>query len=521
MCKVLIVDDEHYIRERLQNIIPWHEYGMNVAGLAEDGADGLAKIAALRPDIVISDIRMPDMNGLDMIRRALERSPETRFVVLSAYGEFEFAKQAIQLGVSDYLLKPTQPSELLDVLTKLVDRINQEKRKQRADTLADSYGQAITAQYIHELALGQHPGYGWEEEYANVGLGWLLQGSLRLLLVTMNRSGSGLPDNPESVRTMQFAVQNVMYETLSGQEAMCPVRIAAGRWLIAAGGSLSEPAAFDFARELHENIRRYTKQRVMLLVSEPIGGVLEMSGAFWEMEKAAETIATSESEPVLAMSRLREAEGWISWSQPAHELIRWVLEGDAEKINRWIGELTPSFLAWDLEAARQWCYEWLTSLRELTKHRGNDDGGGEAEGGGLRMQIASQPRQKELLRFFGREVHRCLKTCRFEGPHPLIRAAMDIIKRDYGHDIQLAAIAEDLGLSPVYLSEFFKKETGVTFRHYLLQVRMNEAARLLKDPRLKVYEVADVVGYRKVEHFVKLFKKEFGMTPSEYRGALV
>ena len=85
----------------------------------------------------------------------------------------------------------------------------------------------------------------------------------------------------------------------------------------------------------------------------------------------------------------------------------------------------------------------------------------------------------------------------------------------------MTTIAEELGLSPVYLSELFKQQTGITFRTHLLQARMGAAVRLLKDPTLKVYEVSYQVGYNKVEHFVKLFKKEYGMTPSEYRGALV
>ncbi|UUZ84624.1 AraC family transcriptional regulator [Paenibacillus sp. P26] len=104
------------------------------------------------------------------------------------------------------------------------------------------------------------------------------------------------------------------------------------------------------------------------------------------------------------------------------------------------------------------------------------------------------------------------------GPHQLIKKAMEFIEKNFDQDIHLATVAEELCLSPVYLSEFFKNQTGVTFRSYLLQVRMAEAVRSLKDPTVKVYEVAYRVGYGKVEHFVKLFKRQYGMTPSEYRG---
>ncbi len=517
MYKVLIVDDEIYIRERLRDIIPWHEYGLEVIGMAEDGEDALSQIGAGKPDIVISDVRMPDMNGLDMIRLALDRYPDTKFVVLSAYGEFEFAKKAIRLGVTDYLLKPTQPAELLEVMMKLVDRINQKKSNHQTDSLADIYGQTISSQYIHELVLGQHPGYGWEEEYANVGLGWLLQGNIRLILVTMNRSD--LQETLEAARMTQFAVQNVMYETISGLDSVCPVRIATGRWLIAAGSMTQDRGIRGLAERLYENILTYTKHRVNLLISEPANSVLDLSGLFWRMEKVADFSARSE-EPIQDMKLFEEGQEWMEWSKPTHELIHWIVEGETDKINQWISQLSPSFLSWDLEAAQRWCFEWLTSLRDFMKNKAI--GGNEAyDEDDMRMQIASQYKQRELLQFFSRDIHRMMKLCHFDGPHPLIKQAIEIIKRDYGHDIQLALIAEDLGLSPVYLSEFFKKETGVTFRHYLLQVRMNEAARLLKDPRLKVYEVADIIGYRKVEHFAKLFKKQFGLTPSEYRGALV
>lgn len=511
MYKVLIVDDEHFIRERLTTMIPWAEYDLEVAGVAEDGASALEQIGRLSPDIVISDIRMPDMTGLEMIAKAAVLGPDIRYIILSAYGEFDYARRAIQLGVTDYLLKPTRPEELLQVLLKQVDVLAQLKLQQQRARRNQYYEESIRSQYIQELILGNHPGYDWQEECAQVGLEWMLQGELRLMLVTLEGQVTIDP-------SAQFAVQNVMHELLQPVEDVCTIRLSFGKWLLTAGGSRSETELLALAQQLHDSIDRFTKKKVHIMISEGGGSPLELSRLFWETEKMMEYMGENPEEPIRFLLPSSRELAYIQWTKPMAELIQWMLAGETEQVVRWQNQLALSFLEWELGAARRWCFEWLTTIREHVQ-----TGGGRVlpDTEDLKMRIAGQHKIKDLLQFFTHELHHLIHQRHGKGAHRLIRVVLERIESQYGGDIQLTTVAEELGISPVYLSELFKQQTGSTFRAHLLQVRMGAAIRLLKDPALKVYEVSYKVGYNKVEHFVKLFKKEYGMTPSEYRGALV
>jgi len=511
MFKAIIVDDEHFIRERLVTMIPWEEYDLEVAGVAEDGAGALELIERISPDIVISDIRMPDMTGLEMIARAKAVRPDVRYIVLSAFGEFEYARRALQLGVTDYLLKPTKPEELLQVLLKQVDYLSRLKVQQQRVRRNQYYEESIRSQYIQALILGDHPGYDWREECAQVGLEWMLKGELRLFLVTLEGQGTG-------DKSAQFAVQNVMYELLSEYEAACATRLSFGKWLTVFGGSSSDEELLGVARRLRDGIDRYTKMKVHIMISEAGQSPLELSRLFWETEKLMEYSGGNAEEPIRFMQPTDREQAYVQWTKAMDELIQGMLEGDAEQVVRWLNQLALSFPEWELEAARRWCFEWLTTIREHVQTGGDsvlpdtDD---------LKMRIAGQSKIKDLLQLFTHEIHHLIQRRHGKGAHRLIRVVLRRIEEQFDQDIQLTLLAENLGISPVYLSELFKQQTGTTFRAHLLRVRMAAAIRLLKDPTLKVYEVSYKVGYSKVEHFVKLFKKEYGMTPSEYRGALV
>ncbi|GGF61202.1 hypothetical protein GCM10010912_03020 [Paenibacillus albidus] len=511
MYKVLIVDDEHFIRERLVTMIPWEEYDLEVAGVAEDGTNALELMAQISPDIVISDIRMPDMTGLEMISRAVLHHPDIRYIILSAYGEFDYARRALQLGVTDYLLKPTRPEELLQVLLKQVDYLVQLKVQRQRVRRNQYYEESIRSQYIQELILGNHPGYDWQEECAHVGLEWMLKGELRLFLVTLE--GHMTID-----KSAQFAVQNVMHELLSAYEDICTIRLSFGKWLLTVGGSRTEEELIALARQLYECIDRFTKKKVHIMISETGQSPLELSRLFWETEKMMEYMGGDTEEPIRFLLPSSRELAYMQWTKSMAELIQWMVKGETEQVVRWLNQLTVSFLEWELGAARRWCFEWLTTIREHVQ-TGGDNVLPDTED--LKMRIAGQNKIKDLLQFFTHEIHHLIHRRHGKGAHRLIRIVLERIDQQYGQDIQLTTVAEELGISPVYLSELFKQQTGITFRTHLLQVRMAAALNLLKDPTLKVYEVSYKVGYNKVEHFVKLFKKEYGMTPSEYRGALV
>jgi len=264
---------------------------------------------------------------------------------------------------------------------------------------------------------------------------------------------------------------------------------------------------------------------VYIMISRQGEGYLELGRLYWEAEKAAEYAGQNPQQSTRYVDDDVHGTDYNFWIQPMKQLIDWIVNGNSEKINHWLRQIESMFLCWNIRTAKRWTFEWLTSLREHFSESSADPKKNSAivfiSNEDLRLQIISHNETEELFQYFVKHIHQFLKQRGENKPNYLVRKTLEIIQNQYHEDIYLSSIAEKLMVSTVYLSELFKKEVSKTFRDYLLQVRMNEAAKLLKDPTIKVYEVSYAVGYNKVEHFVRLFKKHFGMTPTEYRGAII
>jgi two-component system response regulator YesN len=517
--KVLIVDDENFIRERLKGAIPWAEYGMQVVGLAEDGVRALELLEELKPDIIITDIRMPGMTGLEMIMAMQRQKQDVKIIILSGFGEFEYAREAIRLGVTEYLLKPTQPDELLQTLMRIIDELEHSRKSQVQIQHLHNHLDTVRSQAILELLAGNHPGYGWEEEAANVGLSWIAAGRIRLFYISMPHLL--LHQDRKTLEVMQFAIQNVLIETIEGYDSMCLVRISRGKWVLTLGNQLMDKELQEFTRSLFDIVILNTKVSLHITVSELGDHYLECSKLYWEVEKTAEYEGQDTNCPIRFITRADKDMAYDRWLKPMQELMDWIAQGEMQQIYQWQGQMEKAFLNWDLTSARRWCFEWLISLRDhMLPQQAAKEESVEIRHQ-LRAQIMGQYQNKELLQYFNQQLHQIIRLRNGDITHHSIKKAKEIIQHKYDQDIKLSSVAEELGISTVYLSELFRKETNITFREYVMRIRMTEAAEKLKDPTVKVYEVSYLVGYNKVEHFVKLFKKYYGMTPSEYRGAVV
>ncbi|MBQ7371994.1 MAG: response regulator, partial [Blautia sp.] len=150
--KVLIVEDDFVVRRGIQYSLEWDKYDLAICGDATNGQQGLIQMENLHPDIIITDIRMPIMDGLEFVERALEKSTQVKFIILSGYSDFEYAKRAIRLGVSDYLLKPIDADELMKCVCRLRDKIEQEQQEQkRRESLMNTFRTELLDQTVEKL----------------------------------------------------------------------------------------------------------------------------------------------------------------------------------------------------------------------------------------------------------------------------------------------------------------------------------------------------------------------------------
>lgn len=539
MYRVIIADDEPKVSKLIRSLIQWEALGLELVGVASDGLTALEMIGTLSPDIVITDIRMPGYDGIQLIEYAKGLKPETDFIIISGYRQFDYAQRAIRFGVEDYLVKPLKADEINGTLQKIIARYLERDQRQLAQvqeavrrerdtrTLREQFWRrccrrrrrrpetplwqrplgALNEAYRLQLKEGLFQAFFIKPDYppeAVVGNG------RRLLMektaaVTASALGVccgevffterhhgllGLASYPENQsRAVRKAFQSVI-DTLQGQQEVFPqLRVTVG---LSPGFSTLPhgPRAFGAAVAAAED-------RLLL----GAGGIID-----------------------------GEAPGDLSSPealQIPQELRRSLINGLEVLNGTAVAEALGAMEARVSAAAGLRGWHLLLLSEELMEtvrfglglHYEADPALRTAEAG-CREALRLCWRQRDLFRllrdYAARAVDLVAAQKQQEAKRP-IREARQYIQTHYGSPLNLECVSQAVGFSPTYFSELFKKETGMNFLEYLTEVRVKEAKRFLADPVKTIAEVSEAVGYSDVKHFSKTFSRITGIQPSQYR----
>lgn len=521
MKKAILVDDEVFARKGLIGLIPWEKLGFEVAGEAEDGEDACALIEAVRPDVVITDIRMPVLDGLELIRKVRESgNDKTKFIIISGYGDFKYAQQAVRYGVADYLLKPIDENELIDALRLIREQLEKDQpRSEAGDAL-------LQASLFEKLLSGRAEA---ESLRAAMDTFRLREGSpFRYFAVELNDLPAGMGDAERIERAEQAkraiartlartTSSSVPYVHLRGEfelgfvwqidgNAREQARIGEelARVCAAIAGTVPKIYIGDAVMEVGQVRKSYLSaseamkhkyaqdERNVILSEEVRKNVLvykEIDSALYAelmerleendldgMKAIADKAFKEFREQGMAPESIRDA-----MSRIAHGASRIVqtMNGDPKKL-----ATLPSML------------DWAERPRTLK---------------GLR----------ELLHDFLSECAGCISELRSTVCKGDIGKIKAFIENHYNENISLKSIAKRFYMNPVYLGQLFKKTYGTYFNDYLLQIRIREAKRQLRQTDKKVYEIAASVGFSNADYFVTQFEKVERKTPTEYKNALL
>jgi two-component system response regulator YesN len=489
--RLMIVDDEYLVRELLKNCMNWREIGYEIVGEAENAKEALALIDSLQPDVVVTDIRMPGTDGLDLSVQIKSQYPEMKVLILSGYGEFKYAKRAIEAGVDNYLLKPINDEELTQVFVKLRKKIigereERSKRQKAASLERDSL--------LHRLILGQLN----VNELSRVEREWFPERGAYLALVveTDRRSSadfSGMALDhwrklPERLGPGTYALQDAPHRivVLTNDDQWDPIahfQEQPGKEYIAAGiGNRKKRIA-----ELGDSCREARVALRYAIVSGP-GVAIPYDGR----KTAVRTL------PDVEFSRA-ELEYAIEFGKK--ELVMKQLEAALLSIDL---DREDALQALQMEAAK---------LDMLI--RGKTEPAAESH-----RSITELKTLDEILRYLEQSVDRSIRVSdsRTKKVSQTVREVQRYLENHYGNaELSLTQAAETFYLNPSYLSRVFKEETGVTFVEYLTRIRMERALHLLRHTDKKIYEIASEVGFKDPHYFSQAFKKAFGRAANEYR----
>lgn len=531
MLKLMIVDDEAVIRSGIANVVDWGVLDIEVVGEAANGRDALNRSQLLRPDIVITDIKMPIIGGLEFARELLKKRPDTRVVLLTGYSDFEYMQQAIQIGVMDYLLKPVRVDELERLMQRLCTDINA-KREEKMRQIATQQVLARNLPVMRGACLRDFLADRiTEETFFRDGkeLGIPLDGPQYMAVaLDIDDWGQRAPV-PGSDTLMRYSVLNIAEELLSALGS------AAFGYLLAESSLLGvicmEQSTLDDVVEACKQIQFYTQRFFHFTVTAAVGTCADTlkelrASGIRACEALDRKVCTGKNQVILAGDMPEDAgNGTVLLARADEDALKEaVAMNKSLDVQKKLDEIFETYFssgAYTRKAVRQFgVVLLLPALRALS-----DDQITLKEAFGQNSHIVDEIECYETLdeiRMFVKNVYsramRALEERRGSNYRHTVRDSIEYVQAHYAESIQVSDVAAAVYVTPNYFSKIFKQETGENFTEWLNKFRIEKAkALILQQPGDKVYEIAAKVGFNDYKYFAFIFKKYTGYTPGTFK----
>lgn len=518
----MLVDDEVFSRKGLLRLIDWEACGFRIVAEADNGEDALELIYRLKPDLVITDIRMPVLDGLELIRRTTQSEGESpEFIIISGYDDFKYAQQAVRYGVHDFVLKPIDETEFMDTLRRLHGKLSQrQEARAREERLQ---GGAVIESILKGVAT-EGEIIGWEER-----LNLKSANALFYILIELN-DHHPWREKAEDITPSRFMelVQSAL-EHLAGDGQTFPLHehrnrlglIVSDQALVALGDSIE-----SFAKRLIRELGTL-EGRVFVYVGGPVSRLAELGEAYQAAKEALQyKYACDDSGIVLSAEATLKPIQYLGIDQGRYgRIIEEVEELQLDRLEDSIGAIFRDFQEkrFAPEAVKMNLHQCVLGIVQIVRSMDGDEQTlcfFTAMMGWHDMNLTLRE-LKRLFTSFAFESAKYIAELRRERQRGDIHKIRSYIEAHYQDYITLKSIASRFYMNPVYLGQLFKKSYGIYFNDFLLHLRVNEAKRLLRQTDLRVYEVAERVGFGNPDYFVTQFEKLEKVTPGEYRSRLL
>ncbi len=518
MYRLIIVDDEEVIRNGLRSVVDWNALGFTVVGTFSNGNAALGYLREHAIDVVLADIRMPRLSGLDLARILMIDKPETLVVILSGYDDFQYAQEAIDLNVFKYLLKPIKEAQLTEVFAKLKDTLD--NRDPRADT-------EHRLEALREQAMEQWLGSGSPTPLppsVNGSLEGLKAGARGVLLLEPRATGAEREEKADLLGVCA-SLRRIFTDSIPEAELRAFILRNGVRLAVVLAGT---PRAL--AEELFEIAQEEASSYAGLTLSAAVGGeVAEDEEIPLSFKEAESTLA---HRMYLGLGRLIHPDE--CGSSEEERGIQLSVEGVADALVTGSGRQIAEHLEGSFrqlreariirpETVRTVLLSLMVRLKERLLPSAPVVAAALPDDAHLQRELEDSCCLDEFHNRISSMLQSALQTAG-DGSgsrSAAITAAVRFIQSNYSRDLSLDDVATEVGVSGGYLSRLFKQVTGETFKGYLTRIRLQEAKRLLSETGSRVYEIAENVGYNDQHYFSEVFRKETGLSPLEYRNRAV
>lgn len=537
MIKIFLVEDEVIIRNGIKNSIDWENNGYEFVGEASDGELAYPLILKTRPDILITDIKMPFMDGLELSEAVKKELPDIKILILSGYNDFEYAKRAISIGITDYLLKPISADKLLEALAEVSVKISKEREEKE---LLRKYAEDMQENTEHEkylffsrlitesvpiteaLELGRRLDMNLSAELYNI----------MLLNIWENESvKEKKKEKREELSDAYVEVEDYVHSL----KRVCCIRRGVEGWAFLCLAD-QEAQMADTIRDMRESLsgimENYRTLEYFGGIGEQVDRLRNLSSSFREAQKSFASRFTMENNQIVSQQDVHrvteeeapEARG-LGVVKDNRELVtKFLRNGTEEEVSSFLEVLFSAEARNNLRSMLMRQYIMMDIyISVITFGEGLNISTEDIQKVcGEMKDVAEYVVSEDKMRIYTEKLVHEMIILRDEASgkrySDIIEAAQAYILGNYmSENISLNSVAASVGMSPSYFSSIFSQEVGRTFVEYLTGIRMEKAKELLMCSSKKTSEIGFEVGYKDAHYFSYIFKKTQQCSPKEYR----
>lgn len=531
--QMIIVDDEAHWVDNLSMTKPWHKLGIEQVHKAYSAHEALQLIDTHPIDIVISDIQMPEMTGIELIERIRVRDKKIKCILLSGHSEFDYAKKAIQFEAVDYLLKPPTDDELMGAVQKAIDQLNTEwelvsSLKRTQFTLRENLPHLRGRLLLEALQGHRIASSEWARKLANYDLPFHA-GDCALMLVRMEEEFGQYDNNDQTL--LEYAVINMAEEIMGEFMEVWGVKEEHGYLVFLLQLKVNntdigkETILEKLSVQLQSKVKQFLKGSLSIVITEWFAFPDQLYDRFRQASAYFRQIVGDEREFVMRVSDVEtpSAQGPLDVLYTPPTFIHLLESGQWDAAEEKI-------LAVCAELDEKWSESWehcmeagflITASFTNLAHRNRltlanlmgDDVGLLQSGEAFTTISKLRKWSLSVLGKLKEGTSNEIKDIRSE----YVKKIQDFTDKNLHLDVSLRVLADHVNLHPTHLSKIYKIETGEGISDYISRLRMDRACHKLVTTTKKVYEISMEIGYMDPAYFIKVFKRQFGVTPQEYR----
>lgn len=536
MLKMIIADDEQIILDGIRESIDWVSFDIHVAGTAQNGIIALELAKEYNPDIIITDIQMPGLNGLELVKQLKKIRSDIKIIIISAYEQFAYAQEAISLGVLSFITKPLKKQRIIEEVVKARDLIlDERRRKENLDQLEEMYQNSLPTlqEYFHnKLIMGKTKLTGdYKKQFSIYGIDIDDDHTGVLVFTLDNLDETSEEFFEKSVQIILLRIAEMVKQLLPPQYKRTVFQSYNNEVVALYNSNINYSETIQAVSITAEAIKNTLRRTTGISVSAGLGSIYptlkDVALSYREAVQALNYRLVYGDNAVLYINHVEVKEvkalPFNSLNDTLTNIQNVLWTGKAEEvlkiIDKKLAEWTPHKNIPYYYVQQIFC-QLLSALLRTIYEMNIPPEAIYGEPVHLYGELFKKHTLDEITKWYE---HLVEKTCVAINQKKALRvsnvidSAVSYIKQNCQKDLSLSEVAEHVNLNPSYLSRLFKEETGIPFIEYVRNTKIDLARELLRHSNKKIYEICEDLGYQNVQYFSTVFKNIVGMTPIEYK----